>query len=1051
MNPEKAELVTGINCTPETAFEEMLMVKTAYNKTGGRQFIHFVQSFHPEEKVTPEQVHEIGARLAKEFERFSGFQMVVSTHLDQDHLHNHFVMNTVNMEHGLKWQQSPAQMQMAKDFSDQLCREYGLSVIEHKGKNRESSGEYRAKQKGRSWKHELRLAVDACMKNSVNREDFIANMKKLGYETKWTDTRKDITFLRPSGKPCRLDNLNKEWTKEVLEETLKFNQELKAPEDMAGEIKKLELAIQIAKAGAETQKAEQQADEKQGTETKESRKSWENKLRQAIDACMENSVGRADFIVNMSKLGYEVNWTDTRKDITFISSDGRRRRNKTLDEHLTKEMLEEKFNSNRENKDREFMAVEIRNMELSMGRQEELNSADHGQEEQPIEESPYEPEPREEGIGPGRPNYRDNQDSGRELKYYVEWNDRYKEAQNYLYGKDGKNGEGEIKQDFHKAHQRFTEEARAGNALAMHDLGRMYADGLGIDMNAERSQRWYSKAFRAFEFNATENILRDIGDRRKEAYMAYIRTYSEYRLGKMLAAGLGVTQNYEEAADWFKKAVRENHKYAQYSLAGLYYHGLGVEQSFSEALALYKKSSEQGNAYASYEVAKMLSNGVGTEIDVPEAEEYFRSAFTGFSDLEAKSHDDKLQYRLGQMLYTGTGIDKDVIKAVGYLESSAKLGNVYAQYLLAKIYLEADSSQENVEEALEWMEKAADNGNAQAQYALGKLYRDGNHVEENNVKAVTYFKLSAEQGNQYAQYTLGKLYLEGEVVPKDVEAGVNLLKASVEQGNQFAQYTLGKLYLEGEVIPRDVAAGVELLKASVEQGNQFAQYTLGKLYLEGEVVPRDVEAGLGLFKSSVEQGNQFAQYTLGKLYLEGEVIPRDVAAGVELLKASVEQGNQFAQYTLGKLYLEGEVVPRDVEAGVELLKASVEQGNQFAQYALGKLYLEGEVVPRDVEAGLGLFKSSVEQGNQFAQYTLGKLYLEGEVVPKDVEAGVSLLKASIVQGNQFAQYTLGKLYLEGEVVPQDVGAGLELLKASVEQGNQFAQYTLGVAIRISGP
>ncbi|AFM01475.1 TPR repeat-containing protein [Desulfitobacterium dehalogenans ATCC 51507] len=917
MNPEKAELVTGINCTPETAFEEMLMIKTAYNKTDKRQFIHFVQSFHPEEKVTPEQVHEIGVRLAKEFERFSGFQMVVSTHLDQDHLHNHFVMNTVNMEHGLKWQQSPAQMQMAKDFSDQLCREYSLSTIEHKGKDRESSGEYRARQIGRSWKHELRLAVDACMKNSVNRDDFVNNMRNLGYDTKWTDTRKDITFFTAEGKPCRLDNLDKEWTKEVLEETFKFNQELKNPEDMAGEIKKLELAVQVAKAGAETQKAEQQADEQ--NDTKDSMKSWEDKLRQAIDTCMENSIGRADFIVNMRTLGYEVNWTDTRKDITFITPEGRKRRNSTLDENLTKEAFIEAFNRNKEYKDREVMATEIRKMEL----RDKDSKAELHKEEAPIEEGNHELEPVE--VGDSDIHVQDHLESSHDdnanQEYRVDWSARYKEARTYLYGKN------EIKQDFSKAHQLFTEEALTGNVLAMHDLGRMHADGLGVEeIDLVQAQEWYTKAFTGF--NAVES----------EASRPYIKTYAQYRIGKMYATGLGTLQDYFAAANWLEMAVEENHKYAQYTLAGLYYRGQGVDQDYGTAFVLYRQSAIQGNSYADYELAKMLRGGIGTEKDTSKADEHFRCAFAGFSAMEKDSRDDKLQYRLGQMLYTGTGTEKNIPRAIDYLEKSANTGNVNAQYLLAKIYLETENAPpDKIRKALTLLEKAAGGGNTQAQYALAKILIQGKHVEKDIARALTLLTSSAEQKNQFAQYALGKLYVEGKVVPKDVVAGLELLKASVEQGNQFAQYTLGKLHLEGEVVPKDVAAGLELIKASVEQGNQFAQYTLGKLYLEGEVVPKDVVAGVNLLKASAEQKNQFAQYRLGKLYIEGEDVPKNVQVGIQLLNESAEQGNQFAQFKLGIVYLSGKDVPRDKELARHYFTLSAEQGNELAQVFLKEM------------------------------------------------------------------------------------------------------------------
>ncbi|MCO5386994.1 MAG: relaxase/mobilization nuclease domain-containing protein [Desulfosporosinus sp.] len=993
MNPNKTDLVTGVNCVPETAFEEMRMIKTAYNKQDGRQFVHLVQSFHPAEQVTPQQVHEIGVRLAKEFERFSGFQIVVSTHLDQNHLHNHFVLNTVNMENGLKWQQSKQEMKQVKNFSDQLCKSYGLSTIEHKEPKRESSGEYRAKQKGQSWKHELRLAVDACMKNSIGRADFMANMRRLGYETKWTDTRKDITFFTTDGKKCRIDNLNKALTKDALQESFALNKEFGDPKAMADEIRGLELATKVSNmvsvkeeliagrdiegeyeedgAGDQLSKSQDiSLNEHEGAKREFTRKrakkgeqSWIVNLRLAVDACKQNSISQADFISNMRRLGYQVVWTDTRKEITFINPQGRKRRNLTLDKALTKEALHESFARNKELGDPKAMADEIRKLESAanvpnmvtiedeiIAGQDVEGEYEEGQTKNRIEDTVMNAEEAEDTLEvvSSKEDLEDAIADLQETNYSVKWSDCYKEARAFLYGSD------EIEQNFTEAYRLFLEEAQIGNALALHDLGRMHMDGLGVEMNPDIAQEWYARALIAL----------------REVEIKKPGPYTQYRIGKMYAAGLGTPQNYEEAASWFKMAAAENHKYAQYSLAGLYYRGQGVEQSFTTAFSLYQKSAAQKNVYASYEVAKMFRNGVGTEIDIVEAEKYFKNAFIGFSALEADSHDDKLQYRLGQMLYTGTGTEKDVVKAVDYLELSGKLGNVNAQYLLAKIYLEADSALKNVERALEWLGKAAENGNAQAQYALGKLYRDGNHVEKDIVKAVELFKLSAEQGNSFAQYALGKLYLADEGVPKDGIVAIKWLTLSSDLGNQFAQYSLAKLYLAGEETPKDIELAIKLLTESAEQQNQFAQYALGKLYLFGEEIPKDVEAAVKWLRASAEQENNFAQYTLGKLYIEGKEVPKDVEAGIKLFTASAEQGNPYASFELGKMYQDGLGINKDTveaekyfgNAFIGFSELEADSHNDKLQYRLGQMLYKGTGTEKDSVKAVDYLEQSRQAG-----------------------------------------------------------------------------------------
>lgn len=169
----------------------------------------------------------------------------------------------------------------------------------------------------------------------------------------------------------------------------------------------------------------------------------------------------------------------------------------------------------------------------------------------------------------------------------------------------------------------------------------------------------------------------------------------------------------------------------------MYYRGQGVPQNYAEALRLYTLAADQGNPYADYELAKMHRNGVGAPVNAAISDQHFKSAYSGFYHLEKDSHDNKLQYRLGQMLNTGTGTEKDVQAAVSYLEKLAQLGNVNAQYLLGKVCLETGIG--NPTQAVAWMTKAAEARNAGAQYALGKLYRDGTHVEKDIQKAAAMF------------------------------------------------------------------------------------------------------------------------------------------------------------------------------------------------------------------------------------------------------------------------------------------------------------------------
>lgn len=221
--------VGGVNCNGENAFTEFMATKTAHHKKGGMNFYHYVQSFSPSESVTAEQVHEIGLAFAKK--AWPGHEVLVTTHTDTAHLHNHFVINSVHYESGRKLRQNPGTLTKLRSLSDGICQQYGLSVLEPYKKDGAniSSREYRAAAKGDSWKFKLMSDIDFVMNRSGSRADFIREMQRLGYKVTWTDERKYITFTCPNGMKCRDIRLHDEkYLKGVLEYEFTIRKQLTA-------------------------------------------------------------------------------------------------------------------------------------------------------------------------------------------------------------------------------------------------------------------------------------------------------------------------------------------------------------------------------------------------------------------------------------------------------------------------------------------------------------------------------------------------------------------------------------------------------------------------------------------------------------------------------------------------------------------------------------------------------------------------------------------------------------------------------------------------------
>lgn len=211
-------LVSGVNCNGENAFTEFMATKTAHHKKGGMNFYHYVQSFSPNENISAEQVNKIGLEFAEK--AWPGHEVLVTTHTDVAHLHNHFVINSVHYENGRKLRQNPGTLTKLRSLSDGICQQYGLSVLEPYKKDGAniSSREYRAAAKGDSWKFKLMSDIDFVMNRSGSKNDFMREMQRLGYKVTWTDERKYITFTCPNGMKCRDIRLHEEkYLKEVLE------------------------------------------------------------------------------------------------------------------------------------------------------------------------------------------------------------------------------------------------------------------------------------------------------------------------------------------------------------------------------------------------------------------------------------------------------------------------------------------------------------------------------------------------------------------------------------------------------------------------------------------------------------------------------------------------------------------------------------------------------------------------------------------------------------------------------------------------------------------
>ena len=213
-------LVSGWNCTAQSALSEMQLTKERFRKTDGRQYYHFVQSFAAADDLTPREALAIGLELAQR--EFPDFEVLVATHIDTDILHSHLIVNSVSFRDGRKLHQSAADLQAQRLANDEICAAHHLSILPPPQKQvkekRMGTREYRSAAKGESWKFRLMNAIDQCMRYASTKEEFISLMESEGYQVRWAASRKSITYTTPQGMRCRDDRLHEsKYTKEVME------------------------------------------------------------------------------------------------------------------------------------------------------------------------------------------------------------------------------------------------------------------------------------------------------------------------------------------------------------------------------------------------------------------------------------------------------------------------------------------------------------------------------------------------------------------------------------------------------------------------------------------------------------------------------------------------------------------------------------------------------------------------------------------------------------------------------------------------------------------
>ncbi len=220
-NKEKTtdKLISGKDCMPESCEYEFAEVKKAFGKTDGRTYYHMIQSFSPDDRITPEQAHEVGLQMA---ELFEGYQVLVVTHTNKAHTHNHLVINSVNFENGKKLTISNQELERIKNYSNSICLENGWDVTEAKTR----------RNRNPKWKQIIIEDALTAMAESYSMDEYISKLKELGIYVSYNPEYKYMTYSDVEGHKCRDAKL---FDERLLKKNLELYFDLGGAETLIGD------------------------------------------------------------------------------------------------------------------------------------------------------------------------------------------------------------------------------------------------------------------------------------------------------------------------------------------------------------------------------------------------------------------------------------------------------------------------------------------------------------------------------------------------------------------------------------------------------------------------------------------------------------------------------------------------------------------------------------------------------------------------------------------------------------------------------------------------
>lgn len=468
----------------------------------------------------------------------------------------------------------------------------------------------------------------------------------------------------------------------------------------------------------------------------------------------------------------------------------------------------------------------------------------------------------------------------------------------------------------------------------------------------------------------------------------------------------------------------------QVSAAIRYEDGDGVEKDLEKAKYLYELAANNGD-----EDAKVFLGSLILEDEENLNKEKVEKAIYW---LESATKDN---YNLASTLlfnvyYNGIHVDKDIDKALSWLEKAASSGDLEAQKKIADVY---NFDLEYKEKAIYWYEQAAKQGDNISQYNLGLYYSE----IEDFQKAIYWFELAANQEYNDAIFELGQIYkYDLEETEENYRKAYSLFETLAIQDDVNAIFQLGHMiYYTAERTIKNINEAMYWLEKAANQDDARALYFMGIIYYENPDLFEDYfEKAENYLKKAVDKDESNAFYYLGMLYLNNtNKNKKYIEKAIEYLTKSAEGNDPDACYELGLLY-ENNEDKNDITKAVYWYEQAMENNNIKAFMTLGCIYMQDY---EEISKAMDIFKKGEELNDVDCKYMLAAIAYDGIHEPRDLEKAKKYLEQGVYEEDRDSLHLLASIYLAENDYKQKLDTIISLLEKSADKGKMEAEEMLG--------